>query len=101
MVNCQLRAETTSSLLKQQKLAKSFQFLIEIIGFSLTIQICENQEFLRNQEKWHLCNMVQENTIGFLPTGVILICYDCPSRSPYIFYESGYKGIEVHVPLLF
>ena len=75
--------------------------MIEIIGFSLTIQICKNQEYLRNQEKWHLYNMVQENTIGFLTTTVILICYDCPSRSPYIFVESANKGIEVHVPLLF
>ena len=55
LVKWQLRAETISSLLKQQYFAKYFHFLIVIIAFSLTILICENQEILRNQEKWHLC----------------------------------------------
>ena len=60
-------------LISGSVLSVPFKFLIEIIDFSWTIEICENQEFLKNQEKWHLCSIVgagpyrsEDNGVGVL-----------------------------------
>ena len=62
MVKCHIRAVITSSPCIETTInCLIFQCFIEIIGFSLTIKNCENQEFLKimknGTSEFHRCGM--------------------------------------------